>query len=191
MDRDGQVIARLNALLPPGRVLDVGAGDGFTAQRLTRADRVVIPLEPAGGMIDRTRAMPWVQAVAQDLPFSIGSFAAAYATWAYFFPAIGHGDAGLRELNRVVAPSGPIVVIDNAGEDEFTALAEGDMREVSDPAWWAARGFDREIILTSFRFDSLEEARELLCFYFGERARARATLTVEYKVAIFVGRACS
>ena len=31
MDRDGLVIDALHELLPPGLVLDVGAGDGFTA----------------------------------------------------------------------------------------------------------------------------------------------------------------
>jgi hypothetical protein len=32
MDRDGLVVRALDGLLPRGRVLDVGAGDGFTAE---------------------------------------------------------------------------------------------------------------------------------------------------------------
>ena len=66
MDRDGVVVRRLDALLPPGAVLDVGAGDGHTAIRLARRDRRVVPLEPAAGMIDRGKPLPWVRGVAQE-----------------------------------------------------------------------------------------------------------------------------
>ena len=65
MDRDGKVIAWLDELLPDGLVLDVGAGDGFTAERLARPGRSVVPLEPAAGMIARERRLPWVRGVAQ------------------------------------------------------------------------------------------------------------------------------
>lgn len=187
MDRDGIVIRHLDALLPSGAVLDVGAGDGFTADRLTRPARRVIPLEPAAGMIDRARPLPWVRGVAQALPFRAGAFAGAYATWAYFFPSIGHGPAGLRELHRTVLPGGPLVMVDNAGDDEFSALG-GQATETSDPAWWRDQGFDAQMLTTAFRFDSLEEATELLGFYFGEGGRAGAKLEIEYKIAVYVAR---
>jgi hypothetical protein len=50
MDRDGLVVRALDELLPRGRVLDVGAGDGFTAERLG-ANRRIVALEPNVGMI--------------------------------------------------------------------------------------------------------------------------------------------
>ena len=59
MDRDGQVIDFLDRVLPAGRVLDVGAGDGFTAERLSRADRVVVALEPDPGIVTGTRRLLW------------------------------------------------------------------------------------------------------------------------------------
>ena len=185
MDRDGIVIGRLDALLPAGKVLDIGAGDGFTAERLTRSDRRVIPLEPAVGMIDRGRPLPWVQGAAQHLPFTDHSLDGAYATWAYFFPDSGYGEAGLTELHRVVRSGGPLLIVDNAGEDEFSQYLDDPSQMTSDAAWWAAHGFACEVMPTSFRFDHLDEARELLAFYFGERGRTEARQEVEYRVALY------
>ena len=188
MDRDGKVIARLDELLPVGTVLDIGAGDGFTAARLTRPDRTVVALEPAAGMIAPERRLPWVRGVAQALPFPQGAFAAAYATWAYFFPGIGHGDPGLTELHRVVRPGGLLAFADNAGGDEFSALAADPASLASDPDWWAARGFDREVVETSFRFDTLDEMRTLFARYFAQRGREETRLEIGYRVAIYTAR---
>jgi SAM-dependent methyltransferase len=185
MDREGVVIRYLDSVLPSGRVLDIGAGDGFTASALSKPGRVVVPLEPVPEMIDRSKALRWVRGVAQELPFRARSFAAAYATWAYFFPSIGHGDAGLRDVHRVVVPGGRIVIVDNAGGDEFCALSDRDI--ASDPAWWKAQGFICEVLRTSFRFNAIEEARELLSFYFGQKGREGAKLEIEYKVAVYLG----
>jgi predicted O-methyltransferase YrrM len=47
MDRDGVVIDFLDRILPEGRVLDVGAGNGFVGIRLARArPRCVFAMEP-------------------------------------------------------------------------------------------------------------------------------------------------
>lgn len=52
MDRDGLVIQYLDRELPEGFVLDVGAGNGFTAIRLCSSSRTVVALEPDRGMVD-------------------------------------------------------------------------------------------------------------------------------------------
>lgn len=187
MDRDGSVLAALDSLLPDGDVLDTGAGDGFTAERLTHPKRRVIPVEPARGMIDRARCLPWVRGAAQRLPFRDDSFAAAFATWAYFFPEMGHGDAGLAEWHRVVVPGGPLIMVDNAGDDEFSRPAPEPERVASNPVWWCERGVQQQIIESVFRFDALDEARTLLGFYFGDRGWQEAQLEIQYRVALYVG----
>ena len=135
MDRPGKVIERLDRLMPAGAVADIGAGDGFTAARLARADRRMVAVEPARGMIDTARHLSWVQADAEALPFRDASLDGAYATWAYFFSR-GPLDPspGIAELHRSVRPGGPIVIVDNAGDDEFTAMSSTEIS--ADPSFW-------------------------------------------------------
>ncbi len=91
MDRAGKVIRFLDETLPEsGLALDVGAGDGFTAEALTTPSRTVVALEPSAGMIRAERPLRWCRGKAQALPFADASFEGAYATWAYFF--LGHHD---------------------------------------------------------------------------------------------------
>ncbi len=166
MDRDGLVTATLDGLLPAGRVLDVGAGDGFTAERLN-AGRAVVALDPSAGMLARADLPQRVQGDAEHLPFANTSFDAAYATWAYFFSRDWDPTPGIAELDRVVRPGGPLAIVDNLGGDAFAAMAEADIS--ADPAFWAGEGFACAAIDTAFRFDDLDEAGRLLEFFFGER----------------------
>ncbi len=183
MDRHGKVLRALDVLLPPsGVVLDVGAGDGFTAERLSTESRSVVAVEPAVGMIDLRRQVHWVQGFAQSLPFHDSTFDGAYATWAYFFPAFHDVTPGLDEVDRVTKPGAPIVIVDNAGNDEFTAMAPQDI--ATDVGLWRDIGFTVEIVQTAFMFDSLDDADRLLTFYFGERAKP--ALEIEYRVAVMV-----
>jgi SAM-dependent methyltransferase len=184
MDRPGRVTAAIDHLLPDhGLVVDIGAGTGFTAQQLSSPDRVVVPVEPAEGMWRPDVPLPWVGASAAALPFATGAFDAAYATWAYFF-----GDdeclPGLAELHRVVRAGGPIVIAQNAGDDEFTALSPRDI--TTDPAFFTARGFTHEVVATVFEFEQPADAVQLLRFYFGDGVPGDVATTLTYNVSLFV-----
>jgi len=181
MDRDGLVVRALDDLLPHGWVLDVGAGDGFTAERLGE-DRHIVALEPSAGMIG-ARSLAWVRGDAEHLPFADASFDGAYATWAYFFSRDWDPTPGIRELDRVVRAGGPLAIVDNLGGDAFAAMAEADIS--ADPAWWATHGFDTSTIETAFRFDDLADARRLLGFFFGDRGVAGAAIDVPFRVGLF------
>ena len=181
MDRDGLVIRALDEVLPSGRVLDVGAGDGFTADRLG-ASRRIVALEPSAGMIGE-RQLTWVRGDAEHLPFAEASFDGAYATWAYFFSRDWDPTPGIAELDRVVRRGGPLAIVDNLGGDAFAAMADTDIS--ADPGWWSAHGFETQVIETSFRFDDLDDARRLLGFFFGERGVQGAELEVTFRVGLF------
>jgi hypothetical protein len=110
----------------------------------------------------------------------------AYATWAYFLAGVSDREPGLQEVVRVVRDGGPIVIVDNAGGDEFCALSD---RPISDDGqWYVKRGFSRTVLDTAFGFDSTDEARRLLSFYFGEDvAQGIHTTEIGFKVAAYVG----
>jgi SAM-dependent methyltransferase len=187
MDPTGRVIEALERHLPErGLVLDVGAGDGFSAERLTTASRRVVPMEPAIGMIRRDRPLPWVRGDAEFLPFRDGSFAGAYATWAYFFSRDWDPTPGIDELHRVVTAGGPLAIVDNLDGDDFSAMTEEHY--TSDPEFWERQGFELEEVNTTFEFDTHEEADRLLGFYFGDRARGTGKLEFFYRVGVFVRR---
>jgi SAM-dependent methyltransferase len=187
MDRDGKVIRLLDQILPQGLVLDIGAGNGFTATRLITPERFVIPLEPDPRMVDHTQPLVWAKGVAQAIPFHDRTFDAAYATWAFFFDGVTDILQGLNDAQRVVKPNGLLAIVDNAGEDEFCALAPRPI--ASNRAWWKEHGFEETIVHTSYRFDSLQEAATLLSFYFGAEVGEQNQKTeIGYNVAVYMMR---
>ena len=169
MDRDGLVIAALDELLPPGRVLDVGAGDGFTAERLG-AGRPVVALDPSAGMLARADLRHRVRGEAEHLPFAEAAFDGAYATWAYFFSRDWDPTPGIAELDRVVRPGG-------RSRSSTTSVATRSPRwprPTSAPTLrLAGAGVRVRVIETAFRFEDLEEAQRLLGFFFGGARRCR------------------
>jgi SAM-dependent methyltransferase len=186
MDRGGRVIEELDARLPSaGLIADVGAGDGFTAARLQTPQRTLIAVEPDAAMIRADRPLHWIGAEATALPFADGSLDAAYATWAYFFSRDWDPTPGIDELHRTVRGGGPLLIVDNLGGDEFCELADGDIS--ADPVFWEGHGFETSVIETAFEFETLEDARRLLGFFFGDRGRTGARLRIGFRVGLFAG----
>jgi demethylmenaquinone methyltransferase/2-methoxy-6-polyprenyl-1,4-benzoquinol methylase len=109
---------------PGSRVLDVATGTGKLAAAAARAigpGGEVIGLDPSGPMLARARSLPvrdaharltWVQADGMALPFSDGTFDAV--TIGFGLRNLPDAAAGLREMTRVAAPGGRVVVLEIA-----------------------------------------------------------------------------
>jgi SAM-dependent methyltransferase len=108
---------RLTGVGPGTRVLDVAAGSGALSRRAARLGADVLATDFASGMVDLLRArfadegLDGARAEVMDgqaLTLDDDTFDAAFSMFGViFFP---DRDAGLRELARVVRPSGSVCV---------------------------------------------------------------------------------
>jgi ubiquinone/menaquinone biosynthesis C-methylase UbiE len=117
----------------PRRVLDLGCGTGLLSARL-RAELAgveVVGCDYSRGMLREAHARaahaPWTQGDAMRLPFRTASFDAVVSTEAFhWFP---DQPAALREVHRVLAPSGRVVL----------ALVNPPIEGIGEVIWWATR----------------------------------------------------
>ncbi len=94
--------------LPPGRILDLGAGTG--AANPAFGSRTVVALDPAPEMLGRNSAAGRVVAVGEVLPFADGSFDAVFS--AYVFRNLDSVARTLVEIARVLRPGGKAGIVD-------------------------------------------------------------------------------
>jgi demethylmenaquinone methyltransferase/2-methoxy-6-polyprenyl-1,4-benzoquinol methylase len=96
--------------LPPGRVLDLGAGTG--AANGVFGDREVVSLDPSFEMLNLNSGGRRVVGVGEGLPFGDNSFDGVFC--AYVFRNLESIPLALDEIHRVLRPGGVAVVVDLA-----------------------------------------------------------------------------
>ncbi len=94
--------------LPPGRILDLGAGTG--AANAVFGDRDVVAVDPAPEMLALNDAAHRVVAVGEALPLADQSFDAVFS--AYVFRNLDSVDETLNEIDRVLRPGGMAGIVD-------------------------------------------------------------------------------
>jgi SAM-dependent methyltransferase len=115
---EAALIARLLALRPEDRVLDLACGHGRHALALAGAVRLVVGLDRSRPYLDRAReacTLPhsplFVHADLRALPFTEGAFDAAYSWYGSLFMwDDAENAAALRGIARVLRPGGRAVV---------------------------------------------------------------------------------
>jgi SAM-dependent methyltransferase len=108
---------RAIAEVAPQRVLEVGCGNGWLADRVQRELGCdVVAVDQSERMVELTRARGVEARVGdvQALQFTDGSFDVAVAAWMlYHVPDV---DRSLSELARVLRPGGRLVAVTNSQE---------------------------------------------------------------------------
>jgi SAM-dependent methyltransferase len=110
-----QVVFDAVAEAAPRRVLEVGPGPGELAERIARelgAQVTAVDQSPRMVELTRSRGIEALVGDVQDLPFPDYSFDCVLAAWMlYHVPDL---DRAVRELRRVLHPSGRLVVATNS-----------------------------------------------------------------------------
>lgn len=107
LGRDQSWRRRVVDRLPPGRLLDLGAGTGAAAPVFGR--REVVALDPSLEMLERNAAAQRVGGVGERLPFRDGTFDAVFS--AYVFRNLDSVAETLEETARVLRAGGKAGVV--------------------------------------------------------------------------------
>jgi demethylmenaquinone methyltransferase/2-methoxy-6-polyprenyl-1,4-benzoquinol methylase len=96
------------AHLPPGRVLDLGAGTG--AANIDLGDREIVALDPAPEMLALNPAAMRVVGKGEAMPFPDETFDGVFS--AYVFRNLDSVALTLDEIARVLRPGGVAAIVD-------------------------------------------------------------------------------
>ena len=189
-DADGNLLSALRAVTPFAgkRLLDLGTGTGRLPLLLAREAAQMVGLDMHGDMLRENAVQresvsgKWglVQGDMRALPFPSAWAEVVTAGW-----AIGHlrgwfaddwrtqiGQV-LREMRRVVAPGGAIIIMETLTTGSLTPAppTEG----LAEYYGWLENewGFRRQAIRTDYQFASVQEAVERTEFFFGAEMAAK------------------
>jgi len=164
-------------------VVELGAGTG----RLTRLlapymhsikafDTSERMLKIAEKSLRETSLTNWQIEVAdhRQIPIEDASADLVISGWSFFYLAVWGEDkwksaldAGLNEIQRILRPSGKIIILETLGTGNKKPNPPEHLGKYYD--WLSESGFERGWMHTDYRFESLEEAVELSTFFFGEK----------------------
>ncbi len=181
-DANGELAERLSHLIQRAtNIIDIGAGTGRLTAPLCAEGKQVHGVDIAPAMLEVAKtklehcAGNWTLTVgdARSLPIDDDWADAAIAGWVFghlteWYPASWEAELhrAIGEMDRVVKPGGIEVVVDTLG----TASVEPVAPTPALAAYHAALetiGFERSVLVTDYRFESVTESIELLDWFFG------------------------
>ena len=192
-DHGDEVGAHLRRLLDLSKIeiscaVDVGAGTGRLGRILERI-RPGLELtcsDDAAAMLDElVRRWPGAKTPAtvvadyRALPLPSASFDLVMAGWALghltgFYPDTWptEADRALNELERLARPGAAILVFETLGTG-YDAPTPPRPELAALYARFEARGYQRTVLRTDYRFTSRQEAERLAGFFFGDKILPR------------------
>ena len=163
-------------------ILDLGAGTGRLAHLLAPQAGSVHALDLSPHMLEvaaerlRKQQLGHWQVTAGDhrhLPLENNSADLIISGWSFCYLMVWGGedwkqqvDSALLEMKRVLSKEGTIIIIETLGTGNTQPVEIDKLSHYFD--YLIQKGFQRSWIRTDYRFDSRDEALELVQFFFGE-----------------------
>ena len=183
-DHEGRLMPAVRSIVPleGKRIIELGAGTGRVTRLLAPAARFITAFDSSAPMLEVARARMgelhldnWRLDVAdhRNLPAADRSADLVISGWSVCCLAAYGGatwreelHAGLREMERVAAPEGTIVIIETLGTGFESPHPPEELKEYH--AELAQRGFASSWIRTDYKFATMAEAADLTTFFFGK-----------------------
>jgi len=163
-------------------VVDLGSGTGRLAHLLAPHVKSVHALDlfthmlgVATGRLHNQQLGNW-QVTAGDhrrIPLPNKSADLVISGWSICYLVVWEGkewkgevESALQEMKRVLRSGGTMIIIETLGTGNIEPVEKDDLKPYF--TFLESRGFQRSWIRTDYRFDSREEALELVEFFFGE-----------------------
>ncbi|MEX1029690.1 MAG: class I SAM-dependent methyltransferase [Paenibacillaceae bacterium] len=164
-------------------VLDIGAGTGRLSCMLAPLVQSLIVTDTAEAMLDRATenlkrlgVANWQSYVAdhRSLPITSQSVDLVTAGWTICYATNTHVELWeenlaliMKELERVLRPSGTVIIFENLGSGDEQPNPPDYLLSYYN-ALVTDYGFTHEYIRTDSQFKSVEEAERLFRFFFGD-----------------------
>jgi ubiquinone/menaquinone biosynthesis C-methylase UbiE len=188
-DHQGNILRALMEIHPfeGCHVVELGAGTGRLSRLLAPLANTILLLDISGHMLgvaakilEAEGARNWEMAVAdhRNLPLVDRVAEVVISGWSVSYLAVWGGkrwqkevEKALREMERVLQEKGMIVLVETMGTGNEEPETPEQLRGYYD--YLEKEGFNSKWIRTDWEFESLEEAVELMGFFFGEEMAAR------------------
>jgi len=183
-DYRGSILSAIESYCPLDGldVVELGAGTGRITRLLVPFVKSIKAFDSSAHMLAvaekslrETGLSNWKVRVAdhRQVPVDDSSADLVISGWSFCYLAVWGGEewksaleAGLKEIERIIRPSGTILIIESLGTGSESPRPPEHLERYFD--WLAESGFERGWMRTDYLFDSLEEAVELSTFFFGE-----------------------
>jgi ubiquinone/menaquinone biosynthesis C-methylase UbiE len=185
-DQRGRIFEALMEIAPYAGFIcaDIGAGTGrmtrqlaLLAQHVYSFDIEASMLQVAEQSLSESGLTNWqlAQADSASLPLFDNTVDLAVEGWSFGHTMTWHPDTWqqrirqmIGEMQRITRPGGTIILLETMGTNTRQPEAPAESLKTLYQWWEDEFGFDYRWIRTDYQFESMQEADELLRFFFGD-----------------------